>query len=136
MKRIFALLFVLLLLCSSALADDQQLVGVWYMATGLIDDLTTSNGIYSDLEILIFTDSNIIMTSSYKMDKNGITIAKDYHSIGFWFKIENKYYYSIPGEDLCELAIENGTLFFPINDYYWGFHKIIEVDYDNDVRTR
>ena len=105
MKRLFALLLVLLLLCSSAFADDltdleKEYAGGWAMYA------THGSAFY--MNTLLFADDHRVISHTMRYIDGMIT--GDNTSSGTWGEFSGGIIFSLAGESLKAYIHENGVM--------------------------
>ena len=125
MKKVFALIFVVVLLLPVvSLSEGQAVAGVWYLFPGYSNNLFIDDGVTTEIRLFILTKDGLVYSSTYDIDKNGITTAKDYKLIGLWTYDNGKYYANIGMAGAHELRVEKDSLLIPIEGYSYRFHKM------------
>lgn len=128
MKKLLAVILILaLILPAAALAD--LIEGIWYAYTELSDDQGY------EMHIFRFDADGSFLSSTYTIDKQGVTKVKDYKLIGLWSNKDDHYYINIGLNGVQELTIEDGTFFLPMTDEIAiRVRKLEPVDYAFDIR--
>ena len=128
MKKLITVLLILALLLPAASIASDSIVGIWYTYIELEDQ-------GHELDIFRFDDDGSLFSSSYKIDKQGITTAKDYKQIGVWSNKDDHYYINLGFNGAKELAVEDSTFFFPVtDDMAIRIRKLEAIDYALDIR--
>ena len=126
MKKLITVLLILAMLPAAAFADE--IVGLWYAYTETADQ-------GYEMYLFRFDDDGSFFSSTYKIDKQGITTAKDYKQIGVWTNKDDHFYVNIGFNGAQEVTMENGTFFLPMaDDMAIRLRKLEAVDYALDVR--
>ena len=131
MKRLLAVVLILALaLPALALADQDYIVGSWYVCSGFMD----SPDEYLEIDTIHFTPDGNIIGNRYTLTTSGITSCKDYSIIGLWTKENDRYYINM-GSGPEEIVLESNTMFFPSSkSYKLRYIKMRPINYVIDLK--
>ena len=129
MKKLFCLLFVLVLLPIVAFADD-DIVGSWYMC---FDKNATPEfaSAFQDCDVIIsvytfWADGTITLFENDITDKSGTPI---YTPTGKWEKTSSGYTYSIISLGSGAAIVDNDYIYLEVSTpVYLRLHKLIPLD--------
>ena len=114
MKKLFiAVLILVLALPVLACADQDYIIGSWYVCSGFMED----DAEYIEIDMIHFTPDGNIIGNRYTLTSSGVTTCKDYSVIGLWTKENDRYYINM-GSGPEEIVLESNTMFFPSSDSY------------------
>ena len=132
MKKLFiAVLILILALPVLACADQDYIVGSWYVYSGFTED----DAEYLEIDTIHFTPEGGIFSNRYTVSSSGVTTCKDYSVIGLWTKEDGRYYINLGLNGPEEITIENNTMFFPVTESYkLRFIKMKPVNFVTDMK--
>ena len=131
MKKLCIVALILVLAFPAlAFADQDYIVGSWYVYSGIMED----DAEYLEIDTIHFTADGGIFSNRYTVSSTGVTTCKDYSVIGLWTKENDRYYINM-GSGPDEIVLESNTMFFPASkDYKLRFIKMRPINYVIDLK--
>ena len=135
MKKLFVIFLCLaFLLPSASLADQDPIIGTWYIDYETADKGDDQSDLLFWINIFHFTEDGKIISSKYDIGRDFVTTVHDYKTIGLWYKEDGQYYVNISLSGAKEIYWEDDTLFFPVTDIYVRIRRMEKANFVFDTR--